>query len=135
MTYSIDIAIDVRKHGNISSHKRVIIKNAEKNHCLEHYGKYEMWGSGRTMTRSHYVMSFTFPETSEINIIRFIKYIKSGNMADVEMVGYDNCIYKLLYASRKYRALMQDGMVKKYVKNKRDLLNGEYRNIVMAARG
>ena len=132
MTFHIDIAIDLRKEGKITHYSRLVIGNAEKNNCQDHYGNYEMYGRGRTITRNHYVLSFTFPET-ENHLIRFIQFVKQETPWQIEMIDYEHGKYELLYASRKYLTLMEAEMARKYIKNRKLLKKGEHKKIVIAA--
>ena len=120
MTFHIDISIDLRKDGNVARHKQLVVGNAEKNNALDYYGNYEMWGRGRTITRNHYVMSFTFPEI-EKNILRFIQFVKQETSWQIEMVGIEQGKYELIFASRKYLTLMEAEMAKKYIRTKKQL--------------
>jgi hypothetical protein len=133
MTFHIDISIDLRKDGNVARHKQLVVGNAEKNNALDYYGNYEMWGRGRTITRNHYVMSFTFPEI-EKNILRFIQFVKQETSWQIEMVGIEQGKYELIFASRKYLTLMEAEMAKKYIRTKKQLKIGKYKNIVSQLR-
>lgn len=129
----MDVAIDLRKDGNINDSKRILVRNAEKNNCSAYYGNYEISGRRRAITRNHYVLTFTFPK-NEQNIIKFIHFVKKETSARIEMIAFEQGKYELLYASRKYMTLMEGEMVKKYIKTKHDLLYGEYKNIVNEVR-
>jgi hypothetical protein len=133
MTFHIDISIDLRKDGNVARHKQLVVGNAEKNNALDYYGNYEMWGRGRTITRNHYVMSFTFPEI-EKNILRFIQFVKQETSWQIEMVGIEQGKYELIFASRKYLTLMEAEMARKYIRTKKQLKIGKYKNIVSQLR-
>ena len=132
MTFHIDIALDLRKEGKITHYKRIVVGNAEKNNCVDYYGNYEMYGRGRTITRNHYVLSFTFPDT-ENHLIRFMQFVKQETPWQIEMIGYEHGKYELLYASRKYLTLMEAEMARKYIKQRKILKIGEHKNIVIEA--
>jgi len=129
MTFHIDISIDLRKAGNVTHHRQLVERNAEKNNAIDYYGNYEMWGRGRTVTRNHYVMSYTFPSI-EKNILRFIQFVKEETSWQIEMVGFEQGKYELLFASRKYLTLMEAEMVRKYIRQKKHIKNGKYKNII-----
>ena len=133
MTFHIDIAIDLRKNVNLTHCKQLVVANAKKKNSTDYYGNYELWGRGRTITRNHYVMSFTFPEV-EKNILRFIQFVKQETSWQIEMVGFEQGKYELLYASRKYLTLMEAEMARKYIKKKKHLKFGKYKNIVTKLR-
>jgi hypothetical protein len=129
MTFHIDISIDLRKAGNVTHHRQLVERNAEKNNAIDYYGNYEMWGRGRTVTRNHYVMSYTFPSI-EKNILRFIQFVKEETSWQIEMVGFEQGKYELLFASRKYLTIMEGEMVRKYIRQKKHIKNGKYKNII-----
>jgi len=129
MTFHIDISIDLRKAGNVTHHRQLVERNAEKNNAIDYYGTYEMWGRGRTVTRNHYVMSYTFPSI-EKNILRFIQFVKEETSWQIEMVGFEQGKYELLFASRKYLTIMEGEMVRKYIRQKKHIKNGKYKNII-----
>jgi len=129
MTFHIDISIDLRKAGNVAHHRQLVERNAEKNNAIDYYGNYEMWGRGRTVTRNHYVMSYTFPSI-EKNILRFIQFVKEETSWQIEMVGFEQGKYELLFASRKYLTLMEAEMVRKYIRQKKHIKNGKYKTII-----
>ncbi len=129
MTFHIDISIDLRKAGNVTHHRQLVERNAEKNNAIDYYGNYEMWGRGRTVTRNLYVMSYTFPSI-EKNILRFIQFVKEETSWQIEMVGFEQGKYELLFASRKYLTIMEGEMVRKYIRQKKHIKNGKYKNII-----
>ena len=124
MTFHIDISIDLRKAGNVTHHRQLVERNAEKNNAIDYYGNYEMWGRRRTVTRNHYVMSYTFPSI-EKNILRFIQFVKEETSWQIEMVGFEQGKYELLFASRKYLTIMEGEMVRKYIRQKKHIKNGK----------
>lgn len=126
MTFHIDISIDLRKAGNVTHHRQLVERNAEKNNAIDYYGTYEMWGRGRAVTRNHYVMSYTFPSI-EKNILRFIQFVKEETSWQIEMVGFEQGKYELLFASRKYLTIMEGEMVRKYIRQKKHIKNGKYK--------
>ena len=45
------------------------------------------------------------------------------------MIGYDNCIFELIFASKKYLTFMERDLMREYKKNRSHLLK-KYKNIV-----
>ena len=63
-------------------------------------------------------MSFIF-EDDEENVAKFIENIKKIRYVNIESIGYDNCIFKLMYASKKYLNIMDKYKAKEYLQQKR----------------
>jgi|TARA_B110000263_G_C14827732_1_gene293816 hypothetical protein len=127
MVYQIDIALDIRKNNDFSYKKKLIINNANDNECSNYYENYEFGGLGRRILRNHIVLTFIF--SKETGIIKFIKFIKNKTKAYIEMIGYDNCIFELIFASKKYLTFMERDLMREYKKNRSHLLK-KYKNIV-----
>ena len=125
----MDVSLDLKQYGNLSDNKKLLISKALKTNCKNYYENFEIWGTGRTINRNHWVITFIFPEEEEISMIKFIKFIKNETSCQIEMIGYENCIYKIIYASKKYLSFMERDMAKQYLKRKK-LLYSQYRNIV-----
>ena len=128
MTYTIDLALDIKKNSNLTAQKEKIIKHAEDNTCVRYYGNHEIGGINRTITRNHYVMTFCF--STQNDIINFIKIVKHHTPFQIEMIGYDDCIYIMIYASKKYLKLMETEMVVKYRKNRDEIKKSIYKDIL-----
>jgi len=65
-----------------------------------------------------------------INILRFIQFVKEETSWQIEMVGFEQGKYELLFASRKYLTIMEGEMVRKYIRQKKHIKNGKYKNII-----
>ena len=63
-------------------------------------------------------MSFLFGDNEEL-VADFIRKLKKLKIVNIESVGYDNCIFKLMYASKKYLNIMDKFKAKEYLENKR----------------
>lgn len=132
MVFTIDLALDIKKYGDLSTQKEILKTFGEENNHVYHYGTHEIGGIHRTITRNHYVMTFMFE--TEIDIISFIKIVKEKSSFQIEMIGYDDCIYKIIYASKKYLSFMEKEMVQKYKSEKKTMKTGIYKNILKEIR-
>lgn len=130
MTYTIDISIDVRKNKDLSAQKTIVEKFCNLCNCEKFYGTHEFGGHGRTINRNHFVMTFFYEEQQDL--IRFILFVKKDTPFKIEMVGYDNCLFKIIFASKKYLSFMEKEMVDKYNNSKKELRNGPFGHIVRA---
>ena len=119
MGYLMEIAINLNKYKNIEEIKKHMIEEANKTGCEFYYFNYELKGKNRSINRNHLIMTFLLLENEEL-IIKFIKNIKKTPNIYIESFGYDNSIYKLMYASKNYLKYMDDGVVKDYLKNKKN---------------
>jgi len=118
MGYLLELSMNLNKTSNISEIKYKIITKAEECHVISYHDLYEFMGKNRNIHRNHYVLSFTFEEHVEL-VIHFIQYIKSLKCVNIESLGYDNVVFKLMYASKKYLNLMDKYQAKKYLEEKR----------------
>jgi hypothetical protein len=82
------------------------------------------------------VMTFVFPEEQK-HIIKFIRFLKEDKQVHIESVGYDNCIFVLLHASKSYLNMMDRAKALEFREKKKQLSKGQYRPILNAisARG
>ena len=64
-------------------------------------------------------MSFLFGDNEEL-VADFIRDAKKLKIVNIESVGYDNCVFKLMYASRKYLNIMDKFKAKEYLQKKRE---------------
>ena len=104
MGYLIELSVDVNKITNISGIKKALFDKAEECNVERYYSFYEFMGKNRKIYRNHCVLSFTFEEYEEL-IIHFINYVKTFSGVNIESLGYDQLVFKLMYASRKYLRL------------------------------
>ena len=59
-------------------------------------------------------------EENEENVSKFIKNIKNNKDIKIESISYDNCIFKMMYASKRYLNIMDKFKAKEYQENKRN---------------
>jgi hypothetical protein len=119
MGYFIEISFDIIKTPNFLTVKENIIKHANNFKKEFSYNNHEIMGKNRVIYRNHYVMSFLFDE-DETNITGFIRAVKTMKHINIECIGYDNCIFKLMYASKKYLNIMDKGKAKEYLQKRKE---------------
>jgi len=119
MGYQIELALDIKKTGNITQYKRLFIKEALTNGCEIYFFNYEFMGQNRRIYRNHYILTFIFKENEELiaNFIRFVSKYK--RYIYIESVFYDNCIIKIMYASPRYLKIMEKDMAKDYIEKRK----------------
>tara|TARA_B100000900_G_C20493522_1_gene680606 strand:+ start:167 stop:577 length:411 start_codon:yes stop_codon:yes gene_type:complete len=125
MGYFIELAFDILKANNFLDTKKIIMKLADKHGVEFSYNNHEIMGKNRTIYRNHYVMSFQFNENEE-EVAAFISGVKKLRNVNIESVGYDNCIFKLMYASKKYLNIMDKYKAREYLEQKKN--NTIYKN-------
>ena len=76
-------------------------------------------GKNRTIFRNHYIMSFLFHDDEE-EVGKFVENIKKIRYVNIESIGYDNCIYKIMYASKKYLNIMDKYKAKEYIEKRKN---------------
>lgn len=119
MSYIVEVAFDVKKIKNIIPFKTEIVNNSKKYNCNFFYLNHEMMGSNRKIYRNHYILTFHIPENDE-NMLSFIRYLTSIKDLHIESIGFDNCQFKLMYASKKYLKFMDEYCVKKYLTDRNE---------------
>ena len=130
MGYQIEIAFDLRVVGSVTWLQNELVRKAEKNNCEMHYINYEVEGVRRTIRRNHAVMTFLFP-SDPIHIIKFVRFVREFKDAHIESISCDDHKCVLVYASKKYLAMMDADCAKKYRKS-RHLLSTEHKSIINA---
>jgi hypothetical protein len=133
MSYQIDVAYDLRQAGNVTQKNYELVKSAEENKCTRHYIDYEVWGGSQATSRRHVVTTFCFPEDNRF-IAGFIRSIREKKGYHIESIGYDNCTFILLYASKTYLSLMEKDKMAQYLRRKKHILQGPHRPIIDALR-
>ena len=118
MGYTIELSFNLRKKGDLTETRRVFEEKALQHGCENFYYNYEMSGHGRTLKRSHYVMTFIFEENDE-EVAKFLKFCKAAKYVYIESVSYENTIVQLMYASKQYLNMMEKEFAKLYYIKKR----------------
>lgn len=119
MGFLIELSFHINKVSNFLRIKDTIMALSEKHYKIFSYNNHEIMGKNRTIFRNHYVMTFLFEEREE-EVASFIRAIKLIKHVNIESVSYDNCILKMMYASKKYLNIMEKGKAKEYLENKRN---------------
>ena len=119
MGYTIELSFNLRKKGDLTETRRVFEEKALQHGCENFYYNYEMSGHGRTLKRSHYVMTFIFEENDE-EVVKFLKFCKAAKYVYIESVSYENTIVQLMYASKQYLNMMEKEFAKLYYIKKRN---------------
>lgn len=119
MGFLVELSLNIKKTGNISSYKKLLVEEALKNKCEIYFFNYEFMGKNRRILKNHFILTFIFEENEELvaNFIRFTK--KHKRSVKVESIVYENCIYKLMYASSKYLNMMDKDKAKDYIENRK----------------
>ena len=130
MGFLIELSFNINKVSNFIKTKQMILKIAEKYNKTFSYNNYEIMGKNRTIFRNHYVMTYLF-EDNENDIAKFVKQIKLMKHINIESISYDNCVFKMMYASKKYLNIMEKGKAKEYLEKKRNNELFKYDSVIM----
>lgn len=130
MGYLIELSFNINKVSNFIKTKQMILKIAEKYNKTFSYNNHEIMGKNRTIFRNHYVMTYLF-EDNENDIAKFVKQIKLMKHINIESISYDNCVFKMMYASKKYLNIMEKGKAKEYLEKKRNNELFKYDSVIM----
>jgi hypothetical protein len=129
MGYLIELSFNINKVSNFIQTKEMILKIAEKYNKTFSYNNYEIMGKNRTIFRNHYVMTYLFDDESDI--VKFIKQIKLMKYIYIESISYDDCVFKMMYASKKYLNIMDKNKAKEYLEKKRNNTLFKFDSVIM----
>ena len=119
MTYLIELSYNLSKNTSLNQTISTLLDKAE-NCRLEHFYKnYEYMGKNRRIIRNHCILTFIFEEHIEL-VSEFIRFVKKIKTINIESVSYDNAIFKLIYASKKYLNFMEKEFALKYIEDRRN---------------
>ena len=119
MTYLIELSYNLSKNTSLNQTVSALLNKAE-NCRLEHfYQNYEYMGKNRRIIRNHCILTFMFEEHIEL-VSEFIRFVKRLKTVNIESVSYDNAIFKLIYASKKYLNFMEKEFALKYIEDRRN---------------
>ena len=116
MGYLLELSINLKKHPNLSEIKSKLFEKAEECKVENYYTMFEFMGENRQIYRNHCVITFNFMEHDEL-LAAFIIFSKKIKCVSIESLGYDNVIFKLMYASKKYLNMMEKEKVYEYISN------------------
>ena len=131
MSYRIEVAINLKHRGDALKLKNEIIEKASESRCELYYQDFEFEGKKRHCTRNHLFIIFFFPEEPKY-IINFLHLLKKRKYAYIESVGFDNCKFTLLYASKKYLNMMDKYKVKEYLLNRKNIVDEDFVQVIEA---
>ena len=132
MGYLIELAVNLKNITNLTEIRNNLYNKAEKCQVETYYSTYEFMGVNRSLQRNHCILTFKFRENEEL-VAEFIKYTKLFHNVSIESVGYDNLIFKLMYASRKYLNIMEKYQAKKYLKARKQHTLFKQNSIILKA--
>ena len=119
MTYLIELSYNLSKNTSLNDTISKLVTKAE-NCRLEHFYKnYEFMGKNRRIIRNHCILTFMFDEHIEL-VSEFIRFVKKTKTVNIESVSYDNAVFKLIYASKKYLNFMEKEFALKYIEDRRN---------------
>lgn len=119
MTYLIELSYNLSKNSSLNDTISKLVEKAE-NCRLEHFYKnYEYMGKNRRIIRNHCILTFMFEEHIEL-VSEFIRFVKKNRTVNIESVSYDNAVFKLIYASKKYLNFMEKEFALKYIEDRRN---------------
>lgn len=116
----IELSFDIIKTNNFICLKNNIIDLANKYDKTFMYNNHEIMGKNRTIFRNHYVITILF-EDDDKKVSKFIKEIKKNyKKINIESISYENCVLKMMYASKKYLNFMDKYKAKEYLEKRRN---------------
>ena len=131
MSYRLEVALNLKHRGDALMLKKEIVKLAEESRCELYYQDFEFEGKKRQIKRNHLFFIFFFPDNPKY-IINFLYLLKKRKYAYIESIGFDNCKFTLLYASKKYLNMMDKYKAKEYLSNRKNIINKDFMQVIEA---
>jgi hypothetical protein len=97
MGYIVEISVNTYKHNNVTTLRKMLEKIAKNCKLYSTFHKIE---NNELYKRTHYFITMEF-EIGKLNILTFIKLIKSMGGVNIELV-YNDFTKTLLYGSKYY---------------------------------
>ena len=119
MTYLIELSYNLSKNTSLNHAISKLLNKAENCKLENFYKNYEYMGRNRRIIRNHCILTFIFEEHLEL-VSEFIRFVKKLRTVNIESVSYDNTIFKLIYASKKYLNFMEKEFALKYIEDRRN---------------
>lgn len=131
MSYRLEVAFNLKHVGCLTKLRDEIFLIAENYGCEHSYMDVEFYGHRRTIKRNHVVIILYFPEEPK-HIINFLSFIKRHRQLYIESIGFDNCKFTLLYASKTYLNMMDKYKAKEFIKNKKNIKDLDFKKVIEA---
>ena len=119
MTYLIELSYNLSKNTNLNDTINKLLTKAENCRLEKFYKNFEFMGKNRRIIRNHCILTFMFEEHIEL-VSEFIRFVKKIKTVNIESVSYDNAVFKLIYASKKYLNFMEKEFALKYIQDRRN---------------
>ena len=133
MSYRLEVAFNLRHAGSLTVLRDEVMLIAENYGCEHSYIDIEFQGRRRTVTRNHVVMILYFPEDPK-RVINFLNFIKKNRQLYIESIGFDNCTFTLLYASKLYLNMMDKYKAKEYLSSRKNIIDKDFVQVLQAVR-
>jgi hypothetical protein len=115
MGYNIEISFNLIKNSNVTKILEMVKQYANKYNCQNIYNDYE-FEINQQFKRSHCVITINFQKTDILNLIEFLKFIKTQKYLFIETI-YNEISSKIIYTSQYYRTQKMNKTIGKNLKN------------------
>ena len=131
MSYRLEVALNLKQRGDALMLKKEIVKLAVESRCELYYQDFEFEGKKRQIKRNHLFFIIFFPDNPKY-IINFLYLLKKRKYAYIESIGFDNCKFTLLYASKKYLNMMDKYKAKEYLSSRKNIVDEDFVKVIEA---
>jgi hypothetical protein len=100
MGYDIEVSFNILKSSSVTELQETVKNIAEECGCESFYEDYE-YETNVQFKRNHCVMTLKFQDKTSINLLHFLRFIRSKQGIFLESI-YDEDSGKILYASQYY---------------------------------
>jgi hypothetical protein len=131
MSYRLEVAFNLKKTSGALELKSELIEIAKSYGCELSYSDFEFEGKNRRVIRNHIFIILFFPADPKY-IIKFLTFLRKDRRVYVESIGFDDFIFKLLYASRTYLNKMDKYKAKEYLSNRKCIEDEGFMKVIRA---
>ena len=129
MGYNIEVSFNFVKNSSVTDIQEMIKTNAEKYGCQYIYEDYE-YEINTQFKRNHCIITINFQKTDILNLIEFLKIMRSKNYLHIESI-YSESPSVIIYASQYYRTQKMNKSIGKKFKKEKEEFNNSMEEILI----
>lgn len=129
MGYNIEVSFNFVKNSSVTEIQQMVKSFAEKYGCQYLYEDYE-YEINTQIKRNHCIITVNFQKTDILNLIEFLKFIKSKKYLHIESI-YTEIQSEIIYASQYYRTKKMNKSIGKIFKKEKHEYNNSTEEIMI----
>ena len=130
MGYNIEVSFNILKNSSVTELQAIVRNLAEECGCESFYEDYE-YETNTQFKRNHCIMIVNFQDKNSINLLHFLRFIRSKEGLFLESI-YDEDTRTILYASQYYvTQKMNKSNAKVFKREKRERSYSDDENMIL----